>query len=411
MNRLNTACALVLSVAVQLAVAADPPAAPLGDLPIGSEGFTADAGFAAAGSAIVDYHNADAVWSEPVRTLADAAGGYWVLGFVRPNTGNDQFAITHLLADGTPDAAYGVNGQRIVTIAAVQIQDATMDAAGNFYVAAVTNGDGADYSVECFGNDGTACAGFGLGGQTQVPFDQGGPNDDIARRILIRDGSIYLLGDVDTPSNSGPWNVAVGIAKLDLASGALDASFGNVDGLPGRAVYNIDLVADGDDYSADFAFSPDGRRLIAAGSSVASDATSGISLEYAYVLGIDPASGQLDADFGDAGQRIVPFDVGESIGQFLGKDVIVRQNGRIVVLGDYWHDIDGTVNPEVALIQLTAAGDLDAGFGNAGVATNLPGYTVETLAVAERPGAGDLVVTLEVDGLFPGDSTDHQQAL
>ncbi len=137
---------------------------------------------------------------------------------------------------------------------------------------------------------------------------------------------------------------------------------------------------------------------------MASDPSSGIALEYASILGIDPATGQLDAGFGDAGVRIVAFDVGESIGQFIGKDVIVRHNGRIVVLGDYWHDINGMVNPEVALIQLGAAGDLDAGFGSAGVATNLPGYTVETLALAERPGAGDLVVTLQADGLLPGDS-------
>ncbi len=74
-----------------------------------------------------------------------------------------------------------MNGQRIVTIAAVQIQDATMDAAGNFYVAAVANGDGADYSVECFGNDGSACTGFGLFGQAQVAFDQGRPETTISR--------------------------------------------------------------------------------------------------------------------------------------------------------------------------------------------------------------------------------------
>lgn len=411
MNRSFAVCLLALSTFASAAFAAGHPAAPAGTPPaIGAQGFVADTSFATTGSAIVDFNDPDAVWSEPMRTLAAADGSYWMLGFVRPNSGFDQLAISHLLADGSADAGYASNGQRIVPIVATQIEDIAMDAAGNVYVAAAVSGNGADFSVECFAGDGTPCAGFGLDGQTLIPFDQGGPNDDIPRRILIHDDAIYVLGDITTPADSG-WDVALGVAKLDLASGELDASFGNVAGLGGRSVFDIDLVPDGADYSADLAFSADGSRLLLTGSSLASDPSTGTALQYAVVLGVDPAAGTLDATFADAGMRVVPFEVGEFIGQFIGKDVTVLHNGRIVFIGDYWHDVNGMVNPEIALIELMPDGSLAADFGTDGIATNLPGYTIETLAVTERPGAGDLVVTTQADGLFPADPSDHQQAL
>jgi hypothetical protein len=89
----------------------------------------------------------------------------------------------------------------------------------------------------------------------------------------------------------------------------------------------------------------------------------------------------------------------------------VRANGRIVVVGDYWHDIGGTVYPEITLIELDADGTLDPAFGTVGVTHLLVGNNVETQGVAERPGLGRLVVATKDDGLDPADSTDHQQSL
>jgi hypothetical protein len=410
MKRTRTARTLALSLfAGAFAAAATAGTAPI----VGGASFVPDPSFATEGLAILQFDDTDALWNEPVRTLAAADGSYWTLGFARTgNGGLDQFAIMHLLADGTPDAGFGTNGQRLVTSAAVQLVDATMDAAGNFYVASIVSGDGADFMIECFAADLTPCAGFGIAGQTRVAFDQGGPNDDITHHILIHQNSIYVLGDVDTPATDGSWDVAIGVAKLDLASGQLDPNFGNVKGLGGRSVFNIDLVANGGDFSADFAFSADGTRLIVGGNAQASDPFSGIALQDAIVLGVDPASGQLDPSFADAGMQDVPFAVGESIGQFFSVALAVRHNGRIVFAGSYWQDHDGMVNPQVSLIELMPDGSLAQDFGDNGVANSLPGYNIEVVGVAERPGLGDLVVTMQTDGLLPGDfSGVHQQAV
>jgi len=403
MTRSRIACALALSLAVSAASAGTPA--------IGSMDVTPDPAFATEGLAIIDFNDADALWNEPVRTLAAADGSYWMLGFARPNSGNDNFAIAHVLADGTPDAAFGPNGQRIVASAGISIVDASMDDAGNFYVASVVRGSGADFMVECYAPDLSPCASFGDAGQATVAFDLGGPNDDVTRHLLIHDDSIYLLGDIDTPATDGTWNVAIGVAKLGLADGALDAAFGNVDGLPGRSVFNIDLVENGGDYSADFALSPDGTRLIVGGSAQASDGLSGIALQDAIILGVDPATGQLDPGFADAGMQDVPFAVGENIGQFFASSLIARHDGRIVFAGSYWQDHNGEVNPQVSLIELMPDGSLAADFGEQGVANSLPGYNIEVVAVTERPGLGDLVVTMQTDGLFPEDAQSHQQAV
>jgi hypothetical protein len=398
MNRLALVFALAVCATASVALADAPT------------NFAPDTAFATGGLAIVDFNDADALWNEPVHAVQADDGSYWLLGFARPDSGNDNFAISHLLADGSPDLDFGPNGQRIVASGGVQIVDAAMDG-GNFYVGAIVRGSGADFMVECFAPDLSPCSGFGQVGQAIVPFDQGGPNDDILHRMLIRDGSIYLLGDIDTPAADGTWNVAMGVAKIDLASGELDGAFGNVDGLGGRSVFNIDLVPDGADYNADFAFSADGTRLIVGGSAQASDPFSGVALQDAIVLGVDPVSGHLDATFGDAGMRDIPYAPGDSIGQFLAAALTVRHNGRIVFAGDYWEDENGTVDPQVTLIELMPDGSLAQDFGVAGVANSFPTYNTLVIGVTERPGLGDLVVTLQSDGVVPDNELSHQETL
>src|SRR5690606_14479826 len=146
-------------------------------------------------------------------------------------------------------------------VAAVQINAAAMDG-DRIYVAAIVSGTGADFAISCLLVDGSPCAGFGMAGQVVVPFDVGGSHDDIPNRIVVRDGSLYVSGDVSTDAVNGGWNVASGVAKLDAATGELDAQFGNLDGQPGRSIFNLDLVTDGAEYNAGLALSNDGSRLL-----------------------------------------------------------------------------------------------------------------------------------------------------
>lgn len=378
----------------------------------GPQAFVADPAFATDGAAILDFEDAFATWDEPLGQFPDGNGGYWVIGLHRATSGTDRLAIGKLDADGQPDTTFGDQGKLTANVAGTQINAATMDG-DRVYVAAIASGaNGTDFGVSCLLVDGTPCPGFGMAGQVLVPFDASVnfPND-IPKQITVRDGALYVSGEITTDADNGGWNTANGVARLDAATGELDAQFGNLAGKPGRSVFNLDLIPDGADYNVGVALSNDGSRLLLAGSADDVDADTGLSLQDAFVLGIDPQAGTLDADFADAGTRIIRLPPGDNFGQFVAKHMLLRHNGRIVVVGDYRHDVNGMVQPEIALAELDADGAFTAGFGDGGISHVLIGNNTETQGVAERPGSGRLVVAAQNDGLDPGNGTDHQQSL
>jgi hypothetical protein len=406
------ACALAIALT---SLAAWPAARSFaGTVPAaGPSDFTPDAAFAGSGATTLEFENGGYQWDQPLAAFETGDGGYWIAGYNRSLTGgSDQFAAARLLDDGSPDPAFGTDGTLRAPVAGVQILAVAM-AGDRFYVAEAIAGDGADFAVDCIDATGAPCAGFGMAGSVRIGFDLGTlNNDDLASAIAVRDGAIYVVGNVATPPQGDALsNPAIGIVKLDAASGALDAAFGNVDGAPGRAVHQLDRVVDGGDYVASAGLAivgaADAPRLLITGNAP----TSTMGDAEGFVVAVDGRSGALDAGFGDGGVRYIALPPGETFAQVLPTALAVRSNGRILLAGDYWHDAGGMVDPELVIAELDAGGSLSTDFGEGGVFRSLPGYHVETVGVAERPGSGDVVAAFMTAGLYPEEYTDYQQAL
>lgn len=406
---LACACAIALS-----SIAAWPAARPLaGTLPAsGPSDFAPDAAFAGAGSTTLEFENGGYQWDQPLAAF-ETGDGYWIAGYNRSLTGGtDQFAAAKLRDDGSLDPSVGSGGMLRTPVAGVQILAVAM-AGDRFYVAQAIAGNGADIAVDCIDTAGTPCAGFGLAGSVRVAFDLGtANNDDLPSAIAVHDGKIYIVGNVATPPQGDNFsNPAIGVVKLDAATGALEGTFGNLDGAPGLAVHQLDRVVDGGDYVATHGLAivatDAAPRLLITGNTPTSDAGDAEG----FVLAVDGGSGQLDPAFGDGGVRYLALPPGETFSQVLPTAISLRRNGRILLAGDYWHDVGGMVDPELIIAELGADGSPSADFGESGIFRSLPGYHVETVGVAERPGSGDVVATFMTAGLYPDEYTDYQQAL
>src|SRR5262245_14605540 len=73
--------------------------------------LTVDATFGDDGYTVVGYNDDYGVWDESVRVRAADDGGFWLIGFHRPDSGDDRVAISKLDADGHVDASFGVAGK------------------------------------------------------------------------------------------------------------------------------------------------------------------------------------------------------------------------------------------------------------------------------------------------------------
>ena len=363
-----------------------------------------DSGYGDAGSAIANFNDADGTWDQPVRVVDDGAGGTWVLGFHRPDSGEqDSFAIAKLRADGTPDAAYGTNGQLLATMGVTYINDAIVGGDGRFYVAGMylsSPSANTEFAIACVELDGAACAGFGDNGTVTIALAAPGFGSS-ATRVLYRDGALFAIGNTDPGGGNFGHSSAIAVAKLDAASGALDATFGNAaGGAPGQSVFDLNLYAGGFDYANDAALSVDAGGepiVLVAGSAQTTDNQSSA----AYVLAFDAATGELDSGFGTGGVTYLPVQVGAHLDQVSATAVSANAEGRVLVAGNANHDdVDFNIISDVLLAALDAGGNVMPDFAGGGLTHVNVGFNSETTAIAERPN-GDFVVTVQSNGLLP----------
>lgn len=363
-----------------------------------------DTGFGSDGSAIANFNDASGTLDQPLRVTPTGDGGYWLLGFHRPDAfANDAFAIAKLRADGSLDPVFGNGGQLIAAVDIININDAVLGDDGRFYVAGLhqaTPTDDARFGVACVEMDGTPCAGFGDNGSVVVAFAPPGFGD---RAILIayRDGALFAIGNTDPGGGDFGHSSAIAVAKLDAATGALDTAFGNFDGgATGRSVFDIDLYPGGFDYALATAFGADGNggfNVLVAGSAQTAQNQSSA----AYVLAFDPATGLLNASFGDNGVKILPLQLGAHLDQVSATALSSRADGRVLVAGGFNHDdADFNISNELMLAALNADGSLAADFAGGGLTHYAVGFNTETTALAERAD-GRFVVTLQSNGLAP----------
>ena len=358
-----------------------------------------DPSFGDQGYTVVNYNDDYGTWDESVRIRAADEGGFWLIGFHRPDSGSDRVAISKLDADGRVDAAFGDGGKIAVDTGLTWVRDAVV-ADGHFYIGGVyllTSSGPSVMAVACLNLDGSYCAGFGdAQGTVTIAANAPGYSSE-ALRLLHRDGAVYAVGTTDPGGGDTGHSSAIVVAKLDAASGALDETFGGGTGpLPGTAVFHPELYPNGADYAYAAAFAGNGELLI--GGSAQTDATQGSS---AYVLALDAATGAPDTAFGTEGYAYFSLDIGVHYDQLVVRALKVLDDGRIIVAGDANHDDEFfNVSTDTLLASLEPDGSPTMSFGVDGMTHVAIGMNTTTTDMAVRPN-GDIVVSTPSNGLLP----------
>lgn len=179
-----------------------------------------------------------------------------------------------------------------------------------------------------------------------------------AAATLDGQGRIVTVAPVGTPTFS--WGQVLSVARWQ-ADGTADTSFGNAgaititrfDDLVGQAAYNS---------VGDVKVDTQGRIVVAVTSQPRSAAGDGLATFAAARL---LASGQPDAAFGDGGARLVPTTKSlEAAALALDADDGLVIGGSRVVITPTSPPV---LQSEFALARIDADGDIDAGFGDAGL--------------------------------------------
>jgi uncharacterized delta-60 repeat protein len=359
------------------------------DPSFGEEGFT-----------VVSYNDDYGVWDESVRLRAADDGGYWLIGFHRPSSGDDRVAISKLDADGHLDESFGTLGKIAVATGLTWVRDGLV-VDGRLYIAGVhllTSSGPSVMALACLEADGSYCSGFGdAQGSVTIAANDPGMSSE-ALRILERDGALYLVGTTDPGGGDFGHSSAIAVAKVDAATGALDESFGNGTGpLPGTAVIDPDLIPAAMDYAYATAFASNGNLLI--GGAAQTDASTNAS--NGYVLAMDAATGALDTTFGTNGYAFFELHVGVHYDQTIVRALKVLDDGRIIVAGDANHDDEFfNVLTDVLLASLEPNGQPTMAFGVDGM-THVTAGTLTTVTDMVVRANGDIVVSTPSNGLLP----------
>jgi uncharacterized delta-60 repeat protein len=195
---------------------------------------------------------------------------------------------------------------------------------------------------------------FGNGGWTTQSILSGSQPSGTANSVVIgSDGKIAIGGTASVPAMSS----TLGIIRL-LPDGTLDASFGNLDGQPGKSAVDTSAAGLGFFYSAGFSL-----RSGSATTAYYFGGTSYLNNIYvAVALRVDD-SGHLDTSFAGTGFALVNVG-GATPHSLFARSVAPTADGGVVVGGD---DYSVGSSAQAYLARFNAAGVQDTSFGDGGV--------------------------------------------
>ena len=241
--------------------------------------------------------------------------------------------------------------------------------------------------------DGSLDPTFGVFGEATATF---GDLDDFSWNALemLPDGKILVAGTATITVDGSPDTQSL-LVRFN-ADGSLDTTFG----AGGKVTTNVNDQGEG---LADVAIQPDGK-IVAVGNA-SQDGSNAVVMVARYL-----PDGALDTPFGVGGRRTFSYagyaapDVYD-----LGRRVAIQPDGRIVVVGHTYIDLDPGFERDFGIARLDAQGDLDLTFGNGGVLTTDLGTAQEAVEdVAIQPdgkivavgntGAELVVLRYETDG-------------
>ncbi|MBO9664701.1 hypothetical protein [Dokdonella sp.] len=267
-----------------------------------------------------------------------------------------DFLVVRYLADGGLDTSFSFDGKVTVDFGGSndQCNAIALQSDGKIVVVGSTNAAGnSDFAIARLNADGTLDTSFGNGtGKVVVAFDNGGTNADIGGGIAIQpDGKLVAVGMANSASNGDDF----AIVRL-LPDGTRDPAFN----LTGRVIVGFDFPASSNktDEASSVAVDPAGRILVGG---VAQTVGNGLDFAVARLL----PNGQLDADFDGDGRATIGFDLGAS-GNDLCYRMLLRHDGRIVLIGAADTSSSSAVNNDMAVARLMPDGSPDVTFGIGG---------------------------------------------
>jgi len=249
-----------------------------------------------------------------------------------------DIALARYNPDGSLDPTFGTGGIVISHSASFDSFSAVAVQPNGRIVAAGTSGD--DFALLRYNPDGSPDPTFGVGGK--VVTDLGSATvDSWSAMALLPDGKIVVAG-----RSGGDF----ALARYNH-DGSLDSSFGS----GGKLTTDFG----GGDAAAAMALQPDGKIVLAGGSS------------FRVALARYNPNGGLDATFGMGGMVISDFGGGESAAA-----IGLQHDGKIVVAG-------GPRSATFVVARYNPDGRLDLPFGIGGmVATDFGGGTSQATALA-----------------------------
>lgn len=267
------------------------------------------------------------VFSTPIGTGSDAALGVAVqtdgkivaVGY--GTSGTEHTAVVRFLPGGALDADFISGGKLFTSISSIEdvARAVVIQPDGKIVIAGYAyEGQRSVWYVARLESGGSFDSSFGTNGVKFIPF----PNGDAQAYALALDaeGRIVVAGYA---SNGTDFDFAV--ARLSPADGSLDRTF-NDSGVA------ITPIGSADDKARALVVQPDGRILLAGGTtpSFRNDNVISRPLVGAYAFVRYNVDGKPDPTYGSGGKAVLEFD---PLGDDFARGVAVDSAGRAVVAG------------------------------------------------------------------------------
>ena len=257
--------------------------------------------------------------------------------------------------DGTPDLSFGDSGRVVTPITEDDFGAyGALQEDGKIVVAGYVEqqGDGNNLAVVRYTANGILDSSFGING---VVVDAIAKHYETPTGIAIQpDGKIVIGGYTADFSDDNPEPDATYLVRYN-EDGSHDLSFGN-GGV--NKEYSSDPLQTGG-----VALQSDGKLLIGGNYTVSN------SLAF-FTKRLMP-DGTPDKTFGSNGLATHYFRQGSGESQTYA--TLVQDNGKIIVAGSTYHDINGLADRYATMVQFNADGSTDDSFGTGGEAINAIG--------------------------------------
>jgi uncharacterized delta-60 repeat protein len=177
---------------------------------LNANGFS-DTGFGNGGAKIIPFDVGGTKTDSALAVALQTDGKIVLAGNVAVASGNTDFGVARLNANGTLDTGFGVGGKSTFGFAPNDgAAGVAVQPDGKIVVAGSTDPTGTDDMVVArLKSNGFSDPGFGNGGKQIIPFDLDGPRNDVGLTMMLQpDGKIVVAGYAELANATGDFAVA-----------------------------------------------------------------------------------------------------------------------------------------------------------------------------------------------------------